>query len=88
MHLILLAAAAWSVGLGLRRCLALRTAGDTDKSADTLGEWTSALSLVVAGIWAWQTNSWLALGAGYFLGWIAQWLLPASAAPSESHRAA
>jgi hypothetical protein len=84
MQLILLAAATWSVALGLRRCVALGHTAAPD--ADALAAWVSALSLIGAGLWAWQARSWLALLAGYLCGWVVLWLLPVHPAPKSSPR--
>jgi hypothetical protein len=76
MVLILLAAAAWSIALGARGAFALSRRSTMLTNLDDAAEWVSALSLMIAGVWAWQTKSWLALLAGYALGWALLWLLP------------
>ena len=76
MRLILLAAAAWSIGLGIHRASKLRARVTPKWTSETLSEWVSALSLIVAGLWAWQSRSWLALLGGYALGWAVLYWLP------------
>lgn len=88
MSLVLLATAVWSIGLGTRRCLALRSAPQPTTGEDTLGEWVSALSLVGAGLWALQARSWSALFVGYLIGWTALWLLPVHREARSARRAA
>ena len=87
MRLILLAAAAWSVWIGARRAFALSRRPQAIVDVERLAEWVSALTLVVAGLWAWQTRSWIALLAGYALGWAVQWYLPVARSSREPDRA-
>ena len=79
--LLLLAAAAWSVALGVRWCIALRAPHATERSADPIGEWINALSLIASGAWALQSGSWWALVGGWALGWAALWYAPVTRMP-------
>lgn len=88
MVLILLAAAAWSMALGVRRAFALSRGPKRLAGLEEMADWVSALSLSGAGLWAWQTRSWLALLAGYALGWAVLWLLPLSPSSGEPRRTA
>ena len=88
MRLILLAAAAWSIGLGLYRALQLRTHPESPVTSEVLAEWVGALSLVGAGVWAWESRSWLALLGGYAIGWAVLYMLPVSRQGRETRRTA
>jgi hypothetical protein len=88
MRLILLAAAAWSIGLGLYQALKLGARPASSVTGEMLAEWVSALSLVGAGIWAWESRSWLALVSGYAIGWAMLYLLPVPRQGKETRRTA
>jgi hypothetical protein len=82
MRLILFAAAVWSIGIGLRRAIQLRSRDTATWTSDTLADWVSALSLIGAGLWAWESQSWLALVGGYAIGWAVLFVLPV---PRQTH---
>ena len=86
MRLLLLAAAAWSIGLGLSRALRLGVRPAAPVTSDVRAEWISALSIAGAGVWAWESRSWLALFTGYAIGWAALYLLPISLAGRGARR--
>jgi hypothetical protein len=88
MQLILFAAAAWSIALGLHRAFALRTRATRPSTDDPVGDWVGALSLVGAGLWAWESESWLALVGGYAIGWAVLYFLPVSPQRARSRSTA
>lgn len=88
MRLILFAAAAWSIGIGLHRAFNLRARVTPTWTSETLADWVSALSLVGAGLWAWESRSWLALLGGYAIGWAILYLLPVPRQGARSRRTA
>jgi len=88
MRLILFAAAAWSIGLGLHRALNLRARGTPTWTGEMLADCVIALSLVGAGLWAWESRSWLALLGGYAVGWAVLYLLPVPQQGAQSRRTA
>ena len=88
MRLILLAAAAWSIGIGLYRALKFGLHPASPVTCEVLAEWVSALSLVGAGVWAWESRSWLALLSGYAIGWAVLYTLPLSQQGRKARRTA
>ena len=88
MRLILLAAAAWSIGLGVYRALKLAVNSASPVTSEVLAEWVGALSFVGAGVWAWESRSWLALLSGYAIGWAVLYMLPVFQQGKEARRTA
>ena len=88
MGLILLAAAAWSIGIGLYRAFRLSANSSPTWTSEPLADRIIALSLVGAGLWAWESRSWFALLGGYVLGWAVLYLLPVPRPDRRSRRTA